>query len=190
MSDLQTDIRADVIAKPLFKETSVYSEDYYTKVNRTINEISKICSVDQLDSYEYLVSRYNELITILSTTSSSTDVAAAVSFLNLLIWPILHMSVATKKKYLQNKTYANFNIDLHFFASLRKENYTNFYVRSCELDVVGIDSFEFKRSKLLTFVLSKPNGMKWYYDSKYTLKAVTFIEGITVPMELAEEKVK
>jgi len=187
MADLQTNARADVIAKPLFRETSVYSEDYYTKFNRVLNEISKMCDADQSDAYGYLVSRYEELITVLSKTPSN-DIIAAVSFLNILTWPIFHMTSAQKKKYLHNKTYKNFNIDLHFFVSLRKENYTNYYIHGNEMNIVGVDTFEFKKSKLSSFVLSKPNGMKWHYNSKYALKSVTFIDGVTVDMDLTEEK--
>jgi hypothetical protein len=174
-------IRAEVITEALFKEALIYTEDYYARLNKAINEISKVCNMDVSESYKFIVSSLGDLKETLAKAPHD-DISAAASFLNLFMMPLLDSSLAQKSKYLQGKTYKSFNIDLAFFASLRKENYVNYYINQNASYVIYLDAFEFRRSRLSKFILSRKNGMKWRYNSKYQLKSVTFLDGIEVKL--------
>lgn len=175
-------VKADIIAESLFKEALVYTEDYYCKINKAINEISKVCDIDVSDAYKYVVSSLSDLKSTLAKAPQE-DAASAATFLNLFMMPLIDSNIAERSKYLAGKTYKNFNINLQFFAALRKDNYISYYVNRDASSVIYLEAFEFRRSRLSKFILSRKNGMKWKYNSKYQLKSVTFLDGIEVAIK-------
>ena len=180
MAELQANPDATIILHKLIKESQIFSPEYYSALHSTIKEIAQTCLVDYSEAYKYVNKGLLELQSVLSK-EAFPDFIASASILNVLMSPFHDAELAQKSKFFQKKGYKDFNIDIGFFANIRRCNYEAYYGDHKPEMIVSVLSCEFKRGKLSKLVLErKMRGLKYVYDSKYKFRSIIFADGVEV----------